>query len=140
VWFDDLSPCTYFPLDAKLLAVGWLERGKPFNTGESDRAVYDALVEMRKNPWQPLVCRGFHECDLCRFAGEARGCANLIVPANGIIYVAPELIVHYMNAHSYAPPQEFCRPVLSCPPMRSMEYLKALRSCGGSVMLSRKPH
>jgi hypothetical protein len=135
LWFEDLSPCIYFPLDVKLAAVGWLERGKPFATGEVDRAVYDALIEMRKNPWQPLVCLGLHECGLCRFGGEARGCANLIVPANGIMYVAPELVVHYMNAHGYAPPGEFCRAVLSCPPMRSMEYLKAVHACGGARLL-----
>ena len=119
----------------KLVAVGWLEQGKPFPTGEVPRAVYDALREMRKNPWQPFVCPGLHECDLCRFDGEARGCANLIIPSDGIIYVAPELIVHYMNAHGYQPPDEVCRAVLSCPPMRSMEYLKAVRSCGGAQML-----
>ena len=99
VWFDDLKPCTYFPVDVELVAVGWLERDMPYPTGEVDRAVYDALVEMRKNPWQALVCCGFHSCDLCRFEGEARGCSNLLIPADGILYAAPELIVHYINAH-----------------------------------------
>jgi len=62
LWFEDLSPCTYFPVDVKLVAVGWLERGRPYAGGDIDRDVFDALVEMRKDPWQPLVCPGFHDC------------------------------------------------------------------------------
>jgi hypothetical protein len=134
LWFEDLSPCTYFPVDVKLVSVGWLERGKPYTTGEVDRAVYDALVEMVKNPWQGLACGGFHECDLCQFAGEARGCANLFVPADGVLYVAPQLITHYINAHGYVPPAIFSRAVLACPPMRSMAYLKAVRDAGGAAL------
>jgi hypothetical protein len=135
LWFEDLSPCTYFPAEAKLVAVGWLERGTPYSTGAVDRRVYDVLAEIRKNPWQPFACAGMHECDLCCFHPEARGAANLFIPANGNIYVCPELIVHYMNAHGYAPPSVFCNAVLACPPMRSMQYLKAIRECGGTRLL-----
>jgi hypothetical protein len=134
LWFEDLSPCTYFTADAKLVAVGWLERGKPHSTGQVDPAVYRALVEMRKNPWQPFVTMGTHECELCQFEGE-HGTANLFIPADGVIYVLPELIVHYMNAHSYSPPEAFCRAVLACPPMRSMQYLRAIKECGGARLL-----
>ena len=135
MWFDDLSPCTYFPADAKLLAVGWLERGNPYRTGTVDRRVYDALVEMRKNAWQPFVCAGVHECDLCSYKPDQCGSANMFIPADDTIYVCPELIVHYMNAHEYAPPDAFCRAVLACPPMRSMQYLKAIKVCGGARLL-----
>jgi hypothetical protein len=43
-----------------------------------------------------------------------------------VAFVCPELVTHYMNAHGYRPPEEFCRAMLACPPMRSMPYLKAL--------------
>jgi hypothetical protein len=133
MWFEDLSPCTgFFPPDAQVLAVGWLERGRPYASGEVDRRVYEALAEIRKDPWQPFVTCGFHECDLCRFEGEARGKANLFIPADGVIYMCPELVVHYINGHGYAPPEPFRRAVLACPPMRSMAYLRALASCGGA--------
>ena len=34
MWFEDLQPCTYFPfIPAKLVAVGWLERGKAYSRG-----------------------------------------------------------------------------------------------------------
>jgi hypothetical protein len=135
LWFEDLSPCTYFAVDVKLVAVGWLERDKSYGAGAVDRRVYDALVEMRKNPWQPFVSAGLHECDLCSFEPEVRGSANLFIPAEGTIFVCPELIVHYMNAHGYAPPDVFCRAVLACPAMRSMQYLKAIKERGGAQLL-----
>ena len=131
----DLSPCTWWTADVNLLAVGWLERGKPHATGDVDRRVYDALAEMRKDPWQPFVFMGVHECDLCRFEGETGGVANMFIPADRVIYVCPELIVHYMNAHGYAPPAAFCQAVLACPPMRSMPYLRAIAACGGTRLL-----
>lgn len=59
----------------------------------------------------------------------------LFIPADKTIYVCPELIVHYMNAHGYAPPDIFCGAVLACPPMRSMQYLKALKDHGGAQLL-----
>jgi hypothetical protein len=124
------------PADTNLLAVGWLERGKPFATGDVDRRVYEALREMRKNPWQPFASGGIHPCDLCRFDAEAAGTANLFIPGDGrVIYVCPELIVHSINAHGYAPPEVFCRAVLTCPSMRSMQYLRALASRGGATLL-----
>lgn len=135
MWFEDLTPCTYFATDADLVAVGWLERGKSYSTGAGDRRVYDALAEMRKNPWQPFACAGSHACDLCIFEAGARGSTNLFIPAVGTIYVCPEMITHYMNAHGYVPQEVFCRALLACPPMRSMQYLRAIKEQGGARLL-----
>ena len=138
MWFEDLSPCNYFAphgASAALTAVGWLERGKPYASGDVDRRVYDTLVAMAKDPWQPVTFRGIHRCDLCRFECDARGWANLFIPAEGILYVCPEMITHHINAHGYAPPEVFCRAVLACPPMKSMEYRRALKAAGGAGLL-----
>jgi hypothetical protein len=126
-WYPDLSNYHDFGPEsgARLLAVGWLERGQPFSTGTVDPAVYTRLLELLRNPWEPAMTLGFHHCDLCLYEG-APGKRNLYIPAGGKVFVCPELITHYMNAHAYQPPEEFCRAVLACPPMRSMAYLKAL--------------
>jgi hypothetical protein len=29
--------------------------------------------------------------------------------ADGTLYAAPNLVIHYMTAHHYCPPEEFCR-------------------------------
>jgi hypothetical protein len=136
-WQEDSKPCGYFgpELAPFLRAVGWLERGCPFPTGEVDRRVYDKLTEFGVSPWQPMAVAGVHPCGICIYRGEAVGRNSLFIPGDGIIYVTPELITHYMNAHRYAPPAEFCRAVLACPPMRSMDYLKSLLANGGRPLV-----
>jgi len=132
-WFADFDECDYFGSAAAphLRAIGWLQRGKSFPTGTVDRQVFDKLVEFRTESWQPIMTCGLHSCDLCVYEGEALGVNNLLIPGKGFLFVCPELIVHYMNAHGYAPPEEFRRAVLACPPMRSMDYLKAVLANGG---------
>ena len=118
-----LSPCCYFGAESAdcLLAVGWLERGRPFPTGAVDAAVYARLVEPLKDPWQPGICTGLHRCDLCLYEGET-GKRNLFVPGGGAVFVCPELVAHDMNAHAYRPPEQFCGAVRACPPMRSIRH------------------
>ena len=135
MWFEDLTPLTYIPVDAKLIAVGWLDREHAYPSGDVDRAVYTALVEMLKNPWQPGAFGGWHDCNLCRYRSESRGSSNLFIPFEGQLFVAPEMIAHYMNAHGYRPPDVFCQAVLTCPRMRSMDYLRAVKACGGAKLL-----
>jgi hypothetical protein len=109
-WFKDLSPCSYFGDECKsfLQSVGWLERDKSFATGPVDADVYARLVEFIKDPWQPRMFMGPHGCDLCQYESESSGFKNVFIPGNGTVFVCPELIVHYMNAHWYQPPKEFC--------------------------------
>jgi hypothetical protein len=137
-WFQDLTQCIYFgdEVGSSLLAIGWLERDKTFPTGLVDSLVYSRLCEFRIKPWQPMVSMGFHVCSLCWYEG-ATGSSNVFIPGNGIVFVCPELIVHYMDAHGYAPPQEFCEAVLACPSMHSMQYLKKILANGGRSLVRR---
>jgi len=138
-WFANLSPCRYFGDEFSdcLVAVGWLGRDKSFSTGPVDGRVYSTLIEMLKNPWQPVFVMGFHNCDLCLYDGTP-GHKNLFIPNGRSAFVAPELIVHYMNAHGYRPPEEFCNAVLACPPMKSMDYLRAM-TAAARPFVKRKP-
>lgn len=137
-WYDDLSPCGYFGPEyaAFLRAVGWLENGHPFATGRVNAEVYERLVEMCKNPWQPGFFMGPHHCDLCLYKGQA-GTRNVFIPTGETVFVCPELVTHYMNEHGYRPPEEFCAAVLACPPMRSMPYLKALLASGAKPLVGQ---
>jgi len=134
-WFEDLSACDYFGDEFAqfLRAVGWLERGKPYSTDSCDERVFRKLSQLCKEPWGPSF-RGLHNCDLCQFEGDS-GYRNLFVPGGEFIFVCPELIVHYINAHGYCPPTRFCDAVLSCPRMRSIEYHKALLASGGRPLV-----
>ena len=98
--------------------------------GSVPRAVYDRLCELFRDPWQPFVCAGRHECNLCRFNAEASAATNLFVPGDGALYVCPELILHYINAHGYAPPEAFCNALLQCPDTRTIDYKRRLIASG----------
>lgn len=126
-WQQDLSSFVGFGADCAscLRAVGWLERGRSFLTGPVKVAVYEKLLELLRDPWEPVVAMGLHNCDLCQYEGPP-GSRNLYIPGDGIAFVCPELIAHFMNAHGYRPPDEFCTAVLACPPMRSQSYLKSI--------------
>lgn len=136
MYYEDLSPCNYFGdrSSSVLRAVGWLEHGIPYSEGRVDEAVFRKLEQLINNAWQPTVFRGYHECDLCQFTAEARETTNLFVPGDCHIFVCPELIAHYINAHHYLPPGSFCQAVLECPTMRSMAYHKKILACGGHTL------
>lgn len=100
-----------------------------------DHIFFDKLVELLVDPWEPVRLRGWHNCAFCllpsgiiQLAHKGKtiemGVNNLFVPGDGFLYVAPSLIAHYINAHRYAPPEEFCEAVIKCPPMNSREYYK----------------
>lgn len=132
MWFEDLSPCTYFgeAVGRWLRAVGWLQRGRDFSKGRIRTDVYEKLQFLLESPVGPVLFAGLHFCDLCDCRGPG-GSANLWVPGNRILYVCPELILHYAHAHEYAPPKEFCDAVLGCPLIGSAEYKIAYLANGG---------
>lgn len=138
-YYADQSSCSYFECNQpeKLIAVGWLDPAEPFNQGRVSVNFFSKLSELLANPWQPVIAMGRHECDFCRFSGGPAvfrldnfevqlGASNVFIPANGFLYAAPSLILHYIDSHGYSPPEDFQRAVLACPPMRSIEYMKAI--------------
>lgn len=58
------------------------------------------------------------------------GATNLYVPAEGCVYVAPSMIAHYVEVHSYEPPAAFWDAVMNCPEMGSETYRQALIANG----------
>jgi hypothetical protein len=54
----------------------------------------------------------------------------MFIPGDGFLFVCPEAIVHYIDARLYKPPDEFCKAVLACPPMRSKPFLDAVLANG----------
>jgi hypothetical protein len=66
---------------------------------------------------------GFHRCELCR---EFTSHRNLGVPADDLLYVAPEMISHYVEEHEYLPPREFIDAVLASPMPGTEEYASAV--------------
>jgi hypothetical protein len=131
--FHDLAPCTYFHgrhALPPLLAVGWLEPGHVFATGEVPADLLTRLTAIRRSnkmPW-PYFYMGGVTC----WCGDRRtfSTKNLFIPTNGVIYASPEGVIHYIAAHSYRPPDAFIEAVLAAPDIESPEYGEALRAAG----------
>ena len=62
---------------------------------------------------------GFHTCEFC---GQAHGISNFGVLGGDVLFVAPEMVVHYVERHGYRPPTEFIAAVLRSPLPASEEY------------------
>lgn len=148
-YYEDLRPCDYFGhVEGRLLAVGWLDRAHGHPKGTPPRPFFESLARLSADAWQPFATAGRHACELCIFTGgpaELRvrdvsvvlGATNVFVPGRDAVYVAPSLVLHYMDSHEYLPPDEFRLAVEQCPPMRSMAYLKALREQGVHRLASK---
>ncbi len=152
-YYPDLEPCGYFGGDygRRLLCVGWLERGETVPSGDAPPEFTSALKCLLVNPWQPFVFMGAHSCSFCKLSGGPStftgiggdqivlGQNNLFIPGDGLLYVAPSTIIHYIDSHDYCPPNEFVDAVLRCPTMRSMAYLKAIQKNAFPGLLKRFP-
>lgn len=101
-----------------------------------DHDVLQRLKALLKEVWQPVMRLGWHDCTLC---GRAQGHRNLFLPGPCGAFVAPEMIVHYIEQHDYLPPLEFHDAVLNCPRQGSPEYFKALRASGLDVVAMSMP-
>ncbi|MFB7876018.1 hypothetical protein ACFC06_12250 [Nocardia sp. NPDC056064] len=135
MYFADLSPYTYIRVPAdcgRVLNVGWLSVDEPFPTGETSRQFVARLQKVAKK--RINMTRGYHGCEFCasellaeageEMAGlqihdelvglEALGNGEILVRgAAGECYIAPVMIVHYIELHNYLPPQEFIDAVLN---------------------------
>jgi len=150
--FDDLTLCRCHsgPLEADnwrvpLLAIGWLEHPYEFAKGEVPNGLASKLQEMaaRARAFYPhYYFLGIHTCSLCVATasvspGPIWSQENIFVPGRSVVYVSPGGVDHYIEVHSYRPPQEYVDAVLLSPAYGSGEYCDALRraNLGQSVPL-----
>ena len=136
-FFSDLTPYTYWePHDRNgrwapdepwpgvpLLNVGWLDSSHPFQTGAPHDELIPALTKLAKV--RVRQSRGYHHCELCiRDMGDdareairqgliARESAEFRVRGHGVVYAVPQLLTHYVAAHEYLPPPEFCEAAIA---------------------------
>lgn len=101
------------------LNVGWLSRRNLFfSRSQIPLAAVDRLKGLALQFFGQT--RGYHSCPFCPFRPyggisaviDGRevvlGSAEIVVRSKqGVTYVAPNLIIHYIEKHSYRPPQEF---------------------------------
>jgi hypothetical protein len=140
----------------KLLAVGWLESKYAFPCSRQARAVIDQFAECvwTQGRHFPFGYLGFHSCSFCGDQSEENwvrehngrwsyvgfeqstdiyngittimGAANIFIPGKTAVYIAPSLMLHYLDSHDYAPPSEFIDALAQCPPIGCEAYYQAL--------------
>lgn len=106
--------------------IGWLEAGCPYVTAsEPVDAKFVAALRSLTLRWSVNKARGNHVCSLCSEPrdtflenGDGRrtllGDAELWIPAEdgSVVFVAPNLVLHYVVEHRYSPPCKFILAVL----------------------------
>ena len=142
-YFEDLSVYNYSNrwTYKKMLNIGWLGRGIDYTSGMVEQNFIDRLWLFCLTPVSQT--RGFYECHLCSnpaigplvFEYNSQkiklGRSEIrVIGKNGIVYAAPDLIMHYVCDHHYQPPIEFIEAVLSSELPSSNRYYDILRGLG----------
>jgi hypothetical protein len=134
MYYPDLSRECQADHGPYVRAIGWLAKKHPFPTGQVPADILAVLKAHLKKAWQPAISAGIHRCDLCDPSApnttDRVGTRNLWIPSREVVYVAPELIGHYIEAHGYQPPEEYLAAVVACPPQKSPEFLERIRGFG----------
>ena len=70
-WYADDIECEFFgnEYSSSIHAIGWLDRGQPFETGVTPELVFKHLQELFQNLYSPIVSAGVHFCNLCQYLG-----------------------------------------------------------------------
>jgi hypothetical protein len=124
-WFPDMGTVTMIDAGEHVRAVGWLSAEHPFTQGDVPAEFLARLKEFAKR-WGDStealgwpIAAGLHCCELCdRFMASG----NFGVPSGGLLFVAPEMLPHTIEAHGYRPPDEFIAAVMLAPLPATDEY------------------
>src|ERR1700741_5638191 len=127
-FYPDLTPYEYGRAEPQLniLNVGWLSNEHSFPRATPDSRLVDAVRRLVAHPLN--LVRGFHVCEFCPLPFRKPSAGGIPMPdpipgttgngeirvlgADGVTFVAPVLILHYIAEHQYSPPQQFVDAVL----------------------------
>jgi hypothetical protein len=124
-FFPDLGCESLVVAGDHVRAIGWLHPDHPYTKGEVPAEFLSLLKEFTARSSVSAetlyfgAFGGFHTCEFC---GRAHGIGNFGVPRGDLLFVAPEMVVHYIEEHGYSPPAEFIEAVLRSPLPDTEEY------------------
>ncbi len=136
-YFPDLSPYRYIvpPGVDPALNIGWLSPEMPFQQGNVPWLFVERLKAHCTGPlFNSSAMR--HPCELCHASSAIQAWVVPAVPSDiacgtgeirvegtdGRLYAAPQLVLHYVVAHHYCPPDEFIQAVIDGPLPGSLHH------------------
>lgn len=93
------------------ILVGWLGDTVP-TTGIVSAEILEKLAWAYENRDIDQGWLGEHECEICHAHADH---GEILIMGAKKMYVAPKMILHYIKAHGYQPPQEFIDAVDQLP-------------------------
>lgn len=123
-YYPDLSTYTYHvrTINPQIVNIGWLDGTHDYSKGAVDEAFIERLWAYCYHRIREF--RGLHKCEICiepEFAFKTKrngeelllGSAEIrVLGKYDLVYVAQNLIYHYVVNHDYLPPQEFIDAVV----------------------------
>ena len=125
-WFPDLGRECMIATGDHVRAIGWLHPDHPHPHGPVPAECLAKLKEFARlaghcpEALYIGICMGFHTCEFCE---KTHGHRNFGVPAGELLYMAPEMVAHYVEQHRYCPPAEFLAAVMASPLPGTPEYM-----------------
>lgn len=129
-YFADLDTTTQITRGPHVRAIGWLSAKHTYPRGSSSAAFIDRLRSLCQRWIESVgaldwpVAAGPHTCELCN---QFRASGYIGVPAGEALFVAPEMVAHYVEQHGYLPPEEFVDAVLASPAPGTTDYADAVK-------------
>jgi hypothetical protein len=124
-FFPDMGNESLVAAGDHVQAVGWLHPDHPYTKGPVPAEFLARLKEFVARSGDSAeslhfgAFGGYHTCEFC---GRSHGIGNFGVPSGDLLFVAPEMVVHYIEQHGYRPPAEFVEAVLRSPLPDTEEY------------------
>lgn len=111
----------FLPKGICLRAIGWIEDSS-FPTGHVPDTCINLLVDAHQKKILRDTTRGIHTCTLCNKSTPIEnwkgktisliGYGHYLVQRGNTVYMAPELLLHYILTHKYCPPDEFLQGII----------------------------
>lgn len=140
-YYPDFSDYTYFPDMYRPYTknIGWLSAQVGFKKAPPSAEILDLLWDFCAV--STAVSRGYHFCEFCnnREYGYAEksgvklrlgGSEIRVLPEDGEIYAAPNLVYHYVQEHHYKLPDKFVAALLRGPKPPDPAYYDRLDKLG----------
>jgi hypothetical protein len=142
-YFPDLGTVTMAAAGPHVRAIGWLDGDYPYPICGRLAAGLTARLHAFAGDWSTsaklLGLQTFLGCHTCEFCSEAIGFGCFGIPAGDILFVAPDMVGHYVAVHRYMPPEEFVEAVLQTPVFGSPKYA-ALIECFRNAPIVEEDH